>query len=225
MLNPSAFALMVFLTGTAGTASEKALTPGSALDELKAGNERHVAHSYKHPHQTPTRQHELVGGQHPHAVILSCSDSRVPPEVVFDQGLGDLFVVRVAGNVAGDHELASIEYAVEHLHCPLVVVLGHQSCGAVTAAAEGGHAPGHLPALLHEIQPAVEKARAMKGDLIDNAVRTNVDRAVDQVRASSVLKEPLEKGELRVVGAVYSLETGRVAWRSSAPPHAADTPH
>ena len=221
MLKLTAFALLVFVLGATGATLEKAPTPEAVLDELRAGNAHHVAHQYTHPHQTSARQRELAQGQHPHAVILSCSDSRVPPEVVFDQGLGDLFVVRVAGNVAGDHELASIEYAVEHLHSPLVVVLGHQSCGAVTAAAEGGHAPGHLPALLHAIQPAVEKARAMQGDLIGNAVKTNVDMAVDQVREDPVLATPLKQGQLRVVGAVYSLETGKVTWGSLAATEAA----
>ena len=225
MPNLRAFVLLLILPGTAGAASAQVPTADSVLNELKAGNEHHVAHRYTHPHQTSARQRELTQGQHPHAVILSCSDSRVPPEVVFDQGLGDLFVVRVAGNVAGDHELASIEYAVAHLHCPLVVVLGHQGCGAVTAATEGGHAPGHLPSLLQAIRPAVEKARGMSGDLVANAVKINVDLAVDQVRASAVLAEPLKRGELRVVGAVYSLETGRVAWSSSTPTHATSMHH
>lgn len=225
MLNLEAFVVLVVLSGTASVASHGTLTPETVLAELKAANEHHVSHRYTHPHQTPARQRELVQGQHPHAVILSCSDSRVPPEVVFDQGLGDLFVVRVAGNVAGDHELASVEYAVEHLHCPLVVVLGHQSCGAVTAAVEGGHAPGHLPALLEAIQPAVDKARKVSGNLVENAVDTNVDLAVDEVRASPVLAGPLAKGELRVVGAVYSLDTGKVAWRSTNPAHPAAGAH
>jgi carbonic anhydrase len=227
MMRLRLFLIVVLLTSTAHAASQQAPTTPTAesvLNELKTGNQHHAAHRYTHPHQTSARQQELTQGQHPHAVILSCSDSRVPPEVVFDQGLGDLFVVRVAGNVAGDHELASIEYAVEHLHCPLVVVLGHQNCGAVTAATEGGHAPGHLPTLLKEIQPAVVKAKSMQGNLIDNAVRTNVDGAVDRVRASSVLKDPLTKGDLRIVGAVYSLETGRVTWDASASP-AASAPH
>jgi carbonic anhydrase len=207
-MNFRALVVLAFLPGLAAAAD----TPDAALARLKTGNQHHVAHRYTHPHQTSVRQHELVAGQHPIAVILSCSDSRVPPEVVFDQGLGDLFVVRVAGNVAGDHELASIEYAVEHLHCPLVVVMGHASCGAVTAAVEGGHAPGHLPQLLHEIEPAVEKARGMPGDLVANTVKANVNEAVAHVRASPVLAEPLKSGALRVVGAVYSLDSGKVTW-------------
>ena len=205
-------AVLLLLPAVATTTAAKPPTADAVLHELEAGNQRHVAHRYTHPHQTPMRLHELVAGQHPHAVILSCSDSRVPPEVVFDQGLGDLFVVRVAGNVAGDHELASIEYAVDHLHCPLVVVLGHQNCGAVTAAVEGGHAPGHLPALLADIAPAVEKARGKSGDLVANAVKANVDEAAAHVRADPELDGPLKSGALKVVGAVYSLESGKVTW-------------
>ena len=189
------------------------LTPTSALAELKAGNERHVEHHYLHPHQTVARKSELVTGQHPHAVILSCSDSRVPPEIVFDQGLGDLFTVRVAGNIAADAEIASIEYAVEHLHTPLVVVMGHQSCGAVAAAIQGGDAPGHLAALVDPIRPSVEKARGLPGDLSDNAIRLNVEAVVAQLRSSQpILSEMVATGKLRVVGSVYSLGTGKVAW-------------
>src|SRR5262245_48773601 len=108
-------------------------TADAVLAELKAGNQHHAAHQYNHPHQSAARQRELVQGQHPHAVILTCADSRVAPEIVFDQGLGDLFTIRVAGNIAADAEIASIEYAAEHLHTPLVVVMRHQRCGAASA--------------------------------------------------------------------------------------------
>src|SRR5262249_27440652 len=149
--------------------------------------------------------------------ILSCADSRVAPEIIFDQGLGDLFDVRVAGNIAGDPELASIEYAAEHLQVPLVVVMGHQKCGAVTAAAEGGEAHGHLPALIEAIRPAVEKAKGLPGDHIENAVRINVENVVRQLRESEpVLKELVGKQQLRIVGAVYSLDTGKVDWLPAA---------
>ena len=139
---------MVLVAAVAASAAAGGGVPPTASAvpaELKAGNQHHVQHHYAHPHESDTRVRELVSGQHPHAVVLSCADSRVPPEIVFDQGLGDLFTVRVAGNIAGDAEIASIEYAIEHLHTPLVVVMGHQSCGAVAAAIEGGEAPGHLP--------------------------------------------------------------------------------
>src|SRR3954469_25321651 len=185
----------------------------AVLRELKAGNDHHVSKRYQHPHQNAERQRELAESQHPHAIVLSCADSRVAPEIILDQGLGDLFDVRVAGNVAGDAELASLEYAAVHLHTPLLVVMGHQKCGAVTAAAESGEAEGHLPSLLGLIHPAVERARSQPGDLIENAVRMNVENVVQQVKGSTpVLAALVERGTLKVVGAVYSLDTGTVAW-------------
>lgn len=197
----------------ASTAKSAPLSAEAVLADLKAGNERHVAKKYEHPRQTADRQHELAAGQHPEATILACADSRVPPEILFDQGLGDLFVVRVAGNVAADDELASIEYAAEHLNVPVVVVLGHQKCGAVTAAVEGGDAPGHLPALMKLLAPAVAKTNGMAGDRVANAVRANVQLVVDELRGSQpVLSELVAKGTVRVVGGVYSLDTGRVDW-------------
>src|SRR3954471_24013895 len=185
----------------------------AVLRELKAGNDHHVSKRYQHPHQNAERQRELAESQHPHAIVLSCADSRVAPEIILDQGLGDLFDVRVAGNVASDAELASMEYAAVHLHTPLLVVMGHQKCGAVTAAADSGEAEGHLPSLLALIRPAVERARAQPGDVIDNAVRINVENVVRQIRGSTpVLAALVERGTLTVVGAVYSLDTGKVAW-------------
>jgi len=201
------------LCGAVVGADDTVPSAETVLRELKAGNQHHVAKRYEHPHQTATRQRELATTQAPHAIILSCADSRVAPEIILDQGLGDLFDVRVAGNVATDAELASIEYAASHLHTPLVVVMGHQRCGAVTAAAEPGHAEGHLPSLLALIRPAIERARNTSGDLIDNAVRNNVENVVNQIRGSTPVLAPLvDRGTLKVVGAVYSLDTGRIAW-------------
>ncbi len=195
-------------------AAQEAMPSGDAvLRELKAGNDHHVAKRYEHPHQSAARQRELTASQSPHAIVLSCADSRVAPEIVLDQGLGDLFDVRVAGNVASDIEIASIEYAASHLHTPLLVVMGHQKCGAVTAAAESGHAEGHLPTLVALIRPAIDRARTQPGDLIDNAVRINVENVVRRIRASTPVLAPLvDKGILMVVGAVYSLDTGKVTW-------------
>ena len=192
---------------------DKPPSAAEVLAELKAGNEHHATKHYQHPHQTAARQRELTTTQHPHATILSCADSRVAPEIVFDQGLGDLFDVRVAGNIAGDAEIASIEYAADHLGVPVLVVLGHQRCGAVTAATEPGEAPGHLPVLIAAIRPAVEQARGMPGDTIDNAVRINVENVVRQLTGSQpVLAGLTAAGRLQVVGAVYSLDTGKIEW-------------
>jgi carbonic anhydrase len=205
--------LIVLALPGSGRPPETQPTPDSALAELKAGNEHHVRHQYQHPHETAARQRELAAGQHPHAELLSCSDSRVPPEIIFDQGLGDLFVVRVAGNVATDTELGSLEYGAEHLHIPLLVVLGHESCGAVTAAVQGGEAEGHIAALISLIKPAVEKSRGIAGDPIANAVTTNVKLVVEQLRSSTpVLSKLVADGKLKIVGGVYSLETGKVTW-------------
>jgi len=217
MTNPTRIAalgsLAALLAVGHGTAQEQTPTADVVLRELKAGNEHHQRHQYTHPHETLSRQKELVSAQHPHAMILGCADSRVPPEVVFDQGLGDLFTVRVAGNIVDDAVIASFEYAVEHLHTPLIVVMGHQSCGAVTAAVDGGDVPGHLSALVTAIRPSVDKAKSLAGNLIDNAIRLNVETAVDQLRGSGpILSDAVAKGHLRIVGAVCSLENGEVHW-------------
>ena len=207
-----ALTVFVVLCGDSRTI-EETVSADSALKELKVGNEHHVRHRYQHPHDTEARMRELSSGQHPHAEILSCADSRVPPEIVFDQGLGDLFVVRVAGNVVTDSELGSLEYGAEHLHVPLLVVLGHQSCGAVTAAVQGGPAEGHIAVLMSLIKPAVEKSRGLPGDPVANAVRTNVQMVMTQLRSSTpVLSELVAHGKLKIVGGIYSLETGEVNW-------------
>jgi carbonic anhydrase len=209
------FPVLFFLVTALVTAhnSEEKVTSDSALAELKAGNQHHVAHRYSHPHETAERQRQLTAEQNPHAEILSCADSRVPPEIIFDQGLGDLFVVRVAGNVASETELASLEYGAEHLHIPLLVVLGHQHCGAVTAAVKGGEQLGHISALVDLLRPAVEKSRGMTGDAVDNAVKTNVELVVNQLRSSTpVLAQLVNEGKLKIVGGIYSLETGKVTW-------------
>jgi len=205
------FLSLAILTPVSKT--EGNVTADSVLAELTAGNAHHIAHRYQHPHETIERQRELASGQSPHAEILSCADSRVPPELIFDQGLGDLFIIRVAGNVVSDTELGSLEYGAEHLHVPLLVVLGHQHCGAVTAAVEGGEAEGHIAALVNLLRPAVEKTRGMPGDHVENAVKANVEMVVKQLRASTpILAKLVSEGKLKVVGAVYSLDTGKVTW-------------
>jgi carbonic anhydrase len=189
------------------------VTVEEALTELKKGNERHTDSDYNHDHHSHRRLEEVAKGQKPHAIILTCSDSRVPPELLFDKGLGDLFVIRVAGNIAGASELASIEYAAEHLNVPLVIVMGHKRCGAVQAAAAGGDAGGHIAALVRQIEPAVQKARNLPGDLVDNAVHTNIDQVVRDLRNSDpILKELVAAGRLKVLGAYYDIDTGKVDW-------------
>jgi carbonic anhydrase len=185
-----------------------------ALAELKAGNARFVDARMEHPAQDPQHRLALSKGQDPFAVVLSCSDSRLPPEVIFDQGLGDLFVVRVAGNIVDPALLGSIEYAVGHLHTPLVLVLGHQNCGAVAATLEAlqTHTEPHgdIAALVSAIKPAVGVAGSRPGDLLDNTIRANVEQSRDQIIASPELKLPLDAGDLNVVTAYYSLNSGEV---------------
>ena len=181
------------------------------MQRLQDGNKRFVAAKLTHPEQTPARRAELAHRQQPFAVVLACSDSRVPPEIIFDQGLGDLFVVRVAGNIATDVVLGSIEYAVEHLNVSLVIVLGHERCGAVKAALKGGEQPGHINILTDALKSAVELARTQQGDLMDNAVKDNVDIVVKQLMTSKpVLAGFVGSGKLRVVGEYYDLDDGTV---------------
>jgi carbonic anhydrase len=181
------------------------------MQELHAGNVRYAGGWPTQPRQTRDRRLEIASAQHPFAAVLGCSDSRVPPEIVFDQGLGDLFVVRTAGHVVDHMVLASLEYAVEHLKVPLIVVLGHTRCGAVEAAIEGGEHPGHLHDLVEAIRPAVEAAEDERAHLLDRAVRENVIRVVAELEASRpVLAYLVQEETLSIVGAVYTLETGRV---------------
>jgi carbonic anhydrase len=193
---------------------QPSVAPSEAISKLKEGNGRYTSGNLQHPGQTTERRTELAKTQHPFAAIVSCSDSRVPPEIVFDQGLGDLFIVRVAGNVINDEGLGSIEYAVDHLGTRLILVLGHQSCGAVKAAKETiaakGKAPGHIESLVTAIKPAVDAT--VTGDL-DATIKANVKHVVDTLRASTpILKAKVDSGDVKVIGGYYSLDTGAVTF-------------
>jgi len=182
-----------------------------ALKQLLAGNQRYVEGKPTRSHQDAARRTEVAKGQKPIAVIVGCSDSRVPPEIIFDQGLGDLFVVRVAGNVAASHGIGSIEYAVEHLGSRLVLVMGHERCGAVDATLKGGEAHNHIKELIEAIKPAVAKAKGKPGDALDNAVKANIAMVVEQLKASKpTLAEMVSTKAVKVVGARYDLDTGKV---------------
>jgi carbonic anhydrase len=195
-----------------------ASTAPQALARLRAGNQRFAASKQRHPDQTKARRTELARGQHPFALVLACVDSRVPPELVFDQGLGDLFVARSAGQVLDDAVVGSIEYGVAELHVPLVVVLGHEKCGAVKATLEAvekkSPALGNdIDALVTAIRPAVEKAEAEHAsDALDAAVRYNVANIVAELKSGPVLKPAVAAGTLQVVGARYALNTGIVSF-------------
>ncbi|MBK7866995.1 MAG: carbonic anhydrase [Ignavibacteriales bacterium] len=155
----------------------------------------------------------LQNGQSPYAVILACSDSRVPPELVFDESLGKLFIVRLAGNVATPEAIGSIEYAVEHLHSQLIVVLGHSKCGAVTAAVNGGHTTPNIEKLIHYIEPAVNEAKSMGdiADMVQLCVDLNVKHQIKHLTEKSpLLEEKVASGALLIVGGVYDLATGQM---------------
>lgn len=181
------------------------------MQKLIEGNGRFVAGQSIHPDQTSERRLALTGGQAPFAIVLTCSDSRVAPELCFDQGLGDLFVIRNAGNVLDDHVIGSMEYAVEHLHVNLIVVVGHEKCGAVSAAVAGGEIPGHIHSVTDDLAPAIEQSKNLPGDKVDNAVRANAQRAAEILtHVEPILKEAVSSGKLMVVAARYDLTTGKI---------------
>ena len=197
---------------SASAHDSKSVTPASAKARLVEGNGRFVQGKLEHPRQSPQTRAELASGQAPFAVILGCADSRTPPETLFDQGLGDLFVARVAGNVVDDHVIGSVEYAVEHLHASLIVVMGHSKCGAIVAArdvvAADGHAEGHIESLVQAIRPAVEQTI---GQEVIATCEANVRNMVHALRESTpILKHLVEEKKIEVIGAYYDLETGKV---------------
>jgi carbonic anhydrase len=199
----------------AQAAVSPAVTPDEALGRLKQGNARFAHAALAAKDFSPTRREALVAGQKPFAVIVCCSDSRVPPELVFDQGLGDIFVVRVAGNVVDPLVLGSVEYGVEHLHSPLVVVLGHQNCGAVQAAVAGGEAPADIEAIVARITPSVRRAQSQPShppDITELVTDLNVRNSLSAIAASPIVSHLAHDGKVRVVGAKYHLDTGTVEW-------------
>jgi len=183
-----------------------------ALQRLKAGNARFAADKPSTRDVGKSRRAELAKGQKPFAIVLACADSRVTPELIFDQGLGDLFVLRLAGNVVEPAVLGSIEYAVEHLHTPLVVVLGHESCGAVKAAVDGGKVEGNLGWLIERVHPGKAVPKDPKAALAA-CIKNNAIYQAQQLSAQSkVIKEFLDAKRVQLVAGVYSLSTGKVDW-------------
>jgi carbonic anhydrase len=188
------------------------MTADEILEQLMAGNQRYVAKNTTHQHhEDMARMSEVAMRQHPIAVILGCSDSRVLPEFIFDRGIGDLFVIRVAGNVLDDVVLGSIEYAVEHFGICLIIVLGHERCGAVTAAVRHLQVYGHVNAVMAAIEPAVAMVQDFDPDPIEAAVIANIKLTVKGIEASApILAELVDRGKLKVVGARYDLDDGLV---------------
>ena len=180
-----------------------------ALDRLVAGNQRFIKDSLDGKLQNSSRRKSLVSGQQPFAIILGCADSRVVPELAFDTGLGELFTVRVAGNVANQSSMASIEYAVAHCGVKLILVLGHQSCGAVTAAMAGGDNGTNLNHLLNHVLPAVNQSD--KNASVDEVVKANALQSVrDLTKKSSIISDAVASGDVNIVSAFYNLDSGKV---------------
>jgi carbonic anhydrase len=192
-------------------ATPTSLSGEQALERLFEGNRRYLSSHMSHPHLSSRRRLELEQDQHPFAAILGCADSRMPPELIFDQGLGDLFVVRVAGNVLDSAIIGSLEYAAEHLGTPLILVLGHSRCGAITAVAQG-HLSGHERSLERLLQPALARARQEEGDLVDHAVKAHAGMGAEALRHSHpILYKLVRDGRLLVQAAYYDLDTGAVS--------------
>lgn len=203
--------LMLVMGPMRADQGESKVSPDQAYKKLVEGNRRYAAGKTSGPNRQSRRRAEVAKGQHPFAIIVSCSDSRVPPELLFDRGLGDLFVTRLAGNIVDDPALGSIEYGVAVLGAKLILVLGHSKCGAVDAAVKGGTVPGHIPSVVEAIQPAVEKVKGKPGKLLDNAIEENVRQIVERLKTSDpILAERVKSGKLKVVGGVYDLDTGKV---------------
>ncbi|MGB8993274.1 MAG: carbonic anhydrase [Desulfobaccales bacterium] len=222
--------LLILVLAAALIAPALASSAGSGLSAddslrlLKEGNARYLEGKPRHPHQDRERRALTTGqGQHPLAAVLACSDSRVPVEIIFDQGIGDIFVVRVAGNVAAIDEVASVEYAVDHLDTPLVVVLGHTRCDAVSAVVDDAKLPPNIAALVEPIKPAVAKARetnpeAAEGALLAAAIKANVWQAIeDLLQQSPIIRDKVREGKIQVLGALYDLDTGQVQWLGAHP--------
>jgi carbonic anhydrase len=187
------------------------MTHKQALDRLLIGNRRYASMRQLHPRQTVIDRQTLVDGQYPFAAIVSCSDSRVPSELIFDQGLGDLFIVRTAGHTINDLVLASIEYAVIVLHVPLVMVVGHAHCGAVGAVMGGGVLPGHLAELANCIRPALEEVDLSAHDALDRGIRANTRHTAARLLSQSqILADAVAANGALIVPAYYDLNTGEV---------------
>jgi carbonic anhydrase len=206
--------LIAALTMSSWAIAADPTTPSVPADEalkmLKAGNERFANSKVSTGKPVAERRAETAQAQHPFAIVVGCADSRTAPEIIFDQNIGDLFVVRTAGNLVDDYALGSIEYGVEHLGVRLIVVLGHERCGAVTAALASGSAPGHINSLVRDIQPAVAASKGKEGDALANAIHENDAEVAAKIRKQAQLGELAS--QVKVVEGYYDLDTGKVEW-------------
>ena len=206
--------LAVVLTSWAIAADPPAtsVSADDALARLKAGNQRFASSKVSAGKPVAARRAETAKDQHPFAIIVGCADSRTAPEIIFDQSIGDLFVIRTAGNLVDAYALGSIEYAVGHLGTRLIVVLGHARCGAVSAALGGDSAPGHVNSLVRDIQPAVAAAKGKEGDALANAIHENDAQVAAKIRKEAQLGELAS--QVKIVEGYYNLDTGKVEWKT-----------
>jgi len=187
------------------------ITPQAALQKLIDGNKRFVENRRQNPNQTLARVTEVAQTQKPFAAILGCADSRFPAEIIFDQGIGDCFVDRVAGNVVTPEEKGSLEFGCLVLGAKVLMVVGHERCGAVKAAIEGGELPGQIGSLTNAIKEAVERSKNQPGDKVENAVKENVRLQIENLKKSPVISQLIQEGKLIVTGGYYDLDTGAVS--------------
>lgn len=227
-----AVSLLGISTASDHPAAAPAISPNAALAQCIEGNARYAIGRLTHKNQSLTRRAETVGGQHPMVAILGCADSRVPLEIIFDMGIGDIFNVRVAGNVADVDEIGTLEYGAGHLGIPLIMVLGHSKCGAVTAVVTKSHVTPNIAKLVDNILPAAEKVRKQHPDaddasLIPAVTTENVWQAIrDILTRSDEIRELVAHEKVKIVGAIYDLESGRVTVLGTHPEQASffDTP-
>jgi carbonic anhydrase len=203
---------IILLTSISTSYGQVKISPDEALLRLKEGNQRFINGKSTKPRQDFNRIKEVAAAQYPFATIIGCSDSRVPNEIIFDQGLGDLFIVRTAGQVSSYASWGSIEFAEEVLGTKLIVVLGHTQCGAVNAAVNLPEVPGHIITLINAIKPAVEKAKKSEPkNLLDAAIRENVAMQVEQLKGlEPVLAKRVREGSIKIIGGLYDLHTGKI---------------
>lgn len=203
--------VLAFCTVSVQASEVKNLSADEALAKLKNGNEHFLKYHMQHPDESRHRRKEMLKGQHPFVAILSCSDSRVPSEIIFDQGLGDIFVIRNAGNVLDEHVIGSIEYAVLHLGIKLVVVMGHQECGAVKATMEGHEDTRFIESLKKSINPAIELCKKQGNYSYENVIKTHARLDVENIlKEDSQLKDYIKNHDVKIVPAYYHMDSGRV---------------
>ncbi|HEY9853294.1 MAG TPA: carbonic anhydrase [Leptolyngbyaceae cyanobacterium] len=199
------------LVAPAPAVAQDNMTPEQALQRLMDGNQRFVNQKRQSPHQNLSRLTEVAKEQKPFAAVLGCADSRFPVEIVFDQGLGDLFVCRVAGNLATTEEIGSLEFGTLVLGSKVLMVIGHERCGAVDACIKGAQVPGQIASVIDAIKPAVEATKNSAGDRLENATKANVMLQVEKLKTSPVIAQLINEGKLAVVGGYYDLDTGAVS--------------